>query len=221
MRPLLAASLLCLLSAAGELRAAPLTLALDEDLLHDVAAVAAPQAATGWAPLASAAPAQKKSGSSSDGGSPPTLSGFGVGLQIGDPTALTVKFGAGGNANIVLGVGAAGAYRGFGLLGLSLHGDYLFTVANLVSNGTLTLSAYIGPGLWVTVGPGGYYVVNGIVYGGAFGAPFSLAGRFPLGLNARFTAAPVEVYVELDPALVVFPGIGFGIGASLGFRWFF
>ena len=40
-------------------------------------------------------------------------------------------------------------------------------------------------------------------------------------MNARFASAPVEVYLELDPALFVFPGVDLFIGAALGFRWFF
>ena len=50
---------------------------------------------------------------------------------------------------------------------------------------------------------------------------FGLGVRVPLGLAMSFEAAPVEVYLELDPAIFVFPGVGGFLGASLGFRWFF
>jgi hypothetical protein len=145
---------------------------------------------------------------------------IGVGLQVGTPTALTLKFPGSGNADIVLGIGVGVGYVDFGrAFGLSLHGDYLFTLASLVNNGTIDLSAYIGPGLWLTFFDRGYgyfgnYYYAGINYVG-------LGVRVPLGLNLSFATAPIEIYLELDPAIFVFPGVGGFLGASLGFRWFF
>lgn len=160
-----------------------------------------------------------KSGSSG-GSTAPALSGIGIGLQVGTPTAITLKFGAQNNANIVLGVGAGIGYRGT-FFGLQLHGDYLFTVATLVNNPDINLSAYIGPGLWIALFNANSYGFGfGYYYGGNY-ALFGFGARLPLGLNLRFSAAPIEVYLELDPMLLVFPGIDFNIGASLGFRWFF
>jgi hypothetical protein len=149
-------------------------------------------------------------------------SGFGIGLQIGTPTALTVKFPASG-ADIVLGlgVGYGGGFRNYGFAGLSIHGDYLFNVAQLVQTGDVGVNAYIGPGLWLTLFHGGYgYRVPGSYYYSRE-TFLGLGVRFPLGINARFANAPVEIYLELDPAIFVFPGIDGFIGASLGFRWFF
>ena len=205
MRPLLIAAFLLapLASRAAE------SLRLDTDLLLEAQHLAS---------------ANKSSSSSSGGGGGGVLSGVGVGLQVGTPTALTFKFGSGANTNIVLGVGAffndANGYAFLG--GLSLHGDYLFTLATLVNNGSIDLTAYLGPGLWINL-------FNGSVRYGFFGGPnyyagvsfIGLAGRLPLGVNLRFDAAPIEVYLELDPALFVFPGVDFFIGGSLGFRWFF
>jgi hypothetical protein len=174
--------------------------------------------------FAAANHSRAEEGSSSSG----ILTGVGVGLQVGTPTALTFKFGMGGNANLVLGVGLfVNVFHGYGgqFGGLSLHGDYLFTLATLVNNGTIDLTAYLGPGLWLNL-----FAYNGFAYGVGYGAgyyyfnggfPFAILGRLPLGLNLRFSAAPIEVYLELDPALLVFPGVDFFIGASLGFRWFF
>lgn len=158
-----------------------------------------------------------------NGGNQPLLqsgSGLGVGLQIGTPTALTLKFPAAG-ADIVLGVGVGynGGFRNYGFAGLSVHGDYLLTVAPLVATPDVAVSAYLGPGLWLTLFQGGY----GFGYGYYYSREtfLGLGVRFPLGINARFSSAPVEIYLELDPAIFVFPGIDGFIGASLGFRWFF
>jgi hypothetical protein len=202
---------LALAASLSPLSNAP-RLSVDRDLLDDVADVLAREQ-TSLAPslLAAYGPevASQKAGKS-----------IGIGLQVGTPTALTLKFPGSGNADIVLGIGVGLGYENFGRsFGLSLHGDYLFTLASLVNNGTIDLSAYIGPGLWLTFFDRGYgyfgnYYYAGINYVG-------LGVRVPLGLAMSFATAPIEIYLELDPAIFVFPGIGGFLGASLGFRWFF
>jgi hypothetical protein len=87
--------------------------------------------------------------------------------------------------------------------------------------GDVNVTAYVGPGLWLTLFTGGYgYGVPGNFYYSRE-TFLGLGVRFPIGVNARFSAAPVEVYLELDPALFVFPGVDLFVGAALGFRWFF
>ena len=160
------------------------------------------------------------SGSSGGGGSSGALAGIGFGLQIGTPTALTFKFGAPGNADIVLGIGAGIAFRG-DPFGLSLHGDYLLTLAPLLHNGTINLDFYMGPGLWIVLfNAGSFAFFNGYIVATNFNL-FGIGARLPIGLNLRFTTAPVEFYLELDPALFAFPAVGFFVGSALGFRWFF
>lgn len=197
---------------AAALSAPAPALAVDRALLDEAASFLAREQA-GLAPLMLDAygpsVATQKAGKS-----------IGIGIQVGYPTALTLKFPGSGNADIVLGLGFGfGGYDRFGRFGLSIHGDYLFTVASLVNNGTIDLSAYVGPGIWVIIGDRGngyfgYYPYTRVDY-------FGLAVRVPLGLAMSFAAAPIEVYLELNPALFVFPGIGGDLGASLGFRWFF
>lgn len=145
---------------------------------------------------------------------------FGIGLQVGAPTALTIKYMVAADQGLVVGVGAGFGWRGGFGVGLSIHADYLFHVAQLIRNDALTLSAYLGPGLWLTVFNGGYGFGGGYYYAGTFGL-FGVGVRVPMGLNMAFNAAPIEIYLELDPALFLFPGIDFGIGASLGFRFYF
>lgn len=206
---------------ATEARAEPLQ--VDAALLRDAASLLQQEAASEAAaalPWAELVPAQNRSGANTSGGR--SGSGVAVGLQVGTPTALTFKFGAEKGAHFVLGVGAGFGFRDLARFGLSLHGDYLFTVATLVNNGTISLDAYIGPGVWITL-------FNDAKYYGYFGGPvygygidfFGLAARVPLGLSMQFTAAPIELYLELDPAIFVFPLIDGFIGASLGFRWQF
>ena len=215
-------SLMVAVCAAGPALADEL--AIDTRLLADAASLlAAPQ--NDRAPAWSATPKKKDPSASSGGTSPSSSSSgealssggsLGVGLQVGTPTALTLKLGMGG-ADLVLGIGAGLGARGFS--GLSVHADYLFTIATLISGGSVNLTAYVGPGLWVALFTGGYGYGIGYYY--TTSNAFGLGARFPLGVNGRFAAAPVEIYLEIDPALFVFPGIDVFLGASLGFRWFF
>jgi uncharacterized membrane protein YeiB len=151
---------------------------------------------------------------------PPQLSGVGLGLQVGSPTSLTLKIGGVQENGFVIGLGSGFAYSGVFAPNLSLHVDYLFHVATLVRNADVALTAYVGPGLWLALGSYGYGF--GLHRGVYSVVPFGLGVRVPLGLSMSFTAAPkVEVYLELDPALFVFPPADFGVGASVGFRWHF
>jgi len=158
---------------------------------------------------------------------PPQLSGIGLGLQVGAPTAITIKF-AGLQANgFVVGVGAGFAYgRGYAygynrnIASLSIHADYLWHLATLANTGDFVLTAYAGVGLWLSLFGNGYGFGLVNPYAG-YNTYFGVGVRVPLGLSLALTRAPIEVYLEADPALFVFPGVDFGLGASLGFRWHF
>ncbi len=203
--------LLASLALAASLSPNAPRLAVDQGLLEEVADVLAREQ-TSLAPslLAAYGPevASQKAGKA-----------IGIGLQVGTPTALTLKFPGTGNADIVLGIGVGTGFRDFGRFSLSLHGDYLFTLASLVNNGTIDLSAYIGPGLWLTFFDRGYGYFGNFYYAGI--DYVGLGVRVPIGLAMSFATAPIEIYLELDPAIFVFPGIDGFLGASLGFRWFF
>ena len=116
---------------------------------------------------------------------------------------------------------AYGRYGGYGrYASLSLHADYLWHLATLTRNDQVGLTFYAGVGLWVSLFGSGYGVGLVTPYGG-YGGYFGVGVRVPLGLSLALTQVPVEIYLELDPALFVFPGIDLGVGASLGFRWHF
>jgi len=194
-------------------------LVLDATTLDDVGAFLADHGT--FVPLVQdTQPAPRRSGGGSSGSLPPQLSGLGIGLQVGSPTALTIKFAGVQQNGFVLGIGAGFNYNRYGA-SLSLHGDYLLHLATLVRDSQLALTFYAGVGLWVAIGDNGYgFISNGRPY--YFGLnSFGVGVRVPLGLSLSFAAAPVEIYLELDPALFVFPGVDFGVGASLGFRWHF
>jgi hypothetical protein len=147
---------------------------------------------------------------------PPAVSGIGIGLQVGAPTALTIKFGGAQENGFVLGVGAGFDYTRSFSSSLSIHGDYLMHLATLANTGQVALTFYAGIGVWVSLFGDGYSYAYFNRY--SYNAGFGLGVRVPLGLSLTVAAAPIEIYLEADPALFVFPGVGFGVGASLGFR---
>ncbi len=83
------------------------------------------------------------------------------------------------------------------------------------------MSWYVGAGAWVGVAenrakpffelPLFYYV----------GPRVWVAARGNLGVNLALAELPIEFYLEGNPALVVFPGISFGMGLSAGLRFYF
>ncbi len=149
---------------------------------------------------------------------PPMLSGVGMGLQAGFPSALTLKIGKAHDNGLAFGIGAGFGYRNF-LPSLSLHGDYQLHLATLVRTGDLALTAYVGPGLWLALFGTGYGVFNQPVY-----APITFFGvgvRMSLGLSMALSMAPLELYLELTPTVFVFPALDPGLGWSLGFRYYF
>jgi hypothetical protein len=146
---------------------------------------------------------------------------FGVGLQVGSPTAVTVKFGGPHQSGVVLGVGAGFGFGERFAASLWLHADYLFHLATLLDTDGLGLSLYAGPGLFASFFGSNY----GFGYRDEpYYRNFDNVGfgvRLPIGLSLAFDVVPLELYMQFDPALSVFPGLGFGLGGSVGFRVYF
>lgn len=145
---------------------------------------------------------------------------FGIGLQLGAPTALTLKYMVTGDQALVAGLGAGIGWDP----SISLHVDYVWHPTVLASMGWGSLSWFIGGGGWLSFSGGNYG--NGRwgpqYYGYLYTvSPFALGARLPIGLDLAFSQVPIEVYLEADPMLVLFPRIAFGLGGTLGGRFYF
>lgn len=144
---------------------------------------------------------------------------FGVGLELGAPVSVTIKYMLTGDQGVVAGLGAFGG--SFFVPTISLYGDYLWHPHIIVRAPPFKLSWYIGGGLWVVAAEQNLrYAVPGFdwyVYGSSIG----LAARLPLGINFALNELPLEFYLQGVPALFVFPSVALGIGGSLGFRFYF
>lgn len=148
-----------------------------------------------------------------------------IGLQLGSPTAVTFKYMLTGDQAIAAGLGVA-------IHGLSLHVDYLWHPHVLATADPFKLSWYVGLGVWLGLSPWDAFQTRADVFytrSGYFGYgywPFayggvSVAARVPIGLSLALNQLPLEFYIELDPSLLVFPAFGFGIGGTIGFRFYF
>lgn len=157
---------------------------------------------------------------SGGGGVAPMGKTFGVGLQLGAPTAITGKFMLTPESGLVIGLGAG--YGFFFDPALSLHVDYLYHPSVLFQNEGVKLSWFIGGGGWLGLYQGRRYnyVVPGYNYG-VYGSPLFLAVRIPIGLSLALQSIPLEFYLEGVPAISIFPVISFGLGFAGGARFYF
>jgi hypothetical protein len=149
---------------------------------------------------------------------------FGLGFQLGDPTAIIGKLFLGGGNAFDFGVGFDGYGRGYcwdegrrrrcwdddyGFDHMSLHADYLWQ-ENIV-RGTAQLDWHIGVGgrMWIwDDGP-----QDDDVWLGA---------RMPVGLDLTFNRPSfLEVFFEIAPTLMIFPFVDLDLEAAIGVRFYF
>ncbi|HJX65123.1 MAG TPA: DUF3996 domain-containing protein [Polyangia bacterium] len=148
---------------------------------------------------------------------------FGLGFQLGEPTAITAKAFLGRAHAMDFGLGFGGL--GYGYCrdnngngyrcndlnhDLSLHADYLYQ-DNIV-NMTNRLDWYAGFGgrviMWA-------YGSNNLAH------DVVVIARIPIGIAASFWRPDfLEAYLEIVPGIAVFP-LGFNIDFGLGVRAFF
>lgn len=148
---------------------------------------------------------------------------FGVGFQLGDPTAIVAKAFLNGNDAIDFGLGIYGYGRGYcyddhgsrywcngGHGSMSVHADYLYQ-ENII-HGNLKLDWHVGGG-------GRVIFWN---YGDSGHSDVALLGRVPLGFDFTFRRPSfLEAYIEIAPAIVVIPPLDFTIDFGLGVRAYF
>ena len=153
-----------------------------------------------------------------------TSRNFGLGFQIGEPTAITAKAFVGGAHAFDFGLGFGGwgydwcrdangnSYRCGNINhNFSVHVDYLFE--ENILNRTNRLDWYAGFG--------GRLITS--AYGSNnLGHDAVLLARVPLGIAATFRRPDfLEAYLEIAPAIVVVPPLDFTIDVGLGVRAYF
>ncbi len=140
---------------------------------------------------------------------------FGLGIGIGEPTAITAKY--------FLGDAPAaqfGASWSFRHDWLALSADYVHhmwgQIPNLAS-GQLQVPWYVGIGGVVLLADDDGFYDNDKDSGDTF----ALGARVPVGVALAWTNAPLEVYLEIVPHVIVIPGLHVDIGGQIGARYYF
>jgi hypothetical protein len=144
---------------------------------------------------------------------------LGVGLEVGWPTAVTAKLMLRPQHAVRV---SLGAFSGLALTepSLSLTADWLYHPSTLAKNPAWTLSTHVGAGASVVVLPivGKRTTIPALLY---HRAPTQLwAGvRVPVGVDLAFRDIPVDIVLDVVPTILAYPGLGVGVGASIGARW--
>lgn len=128
---------------------------------------------------------------------------LGVGVLLGEPTALTAKLMLNDYNGVQVHLGYGIGKRGRFILVV----DYLFHIHNAlpaIPPGFLT--PYVGVG-----GRLGVWKESDAVIGVVF----------PLGLSLFLNAAPVEIFLEIAPGIGLLPGTAVLIDGGLGGRFYF
>jgi hypothetical protein len=129
---------------------------------------------------------------------------FGLGIIVGQPTGVTAAYRLGDRTAIdgALGVDLFEGRRFY------LHGTFLFVLPDLLGGGSVGLSPYLGPGVFVNDRGGN-------------NDRLGIGVRAPFGLSLDFRRAPLQIFGEFAVLLPLIPDPDLGIGGAVGFRYYF
>jgi hypothetical protein len=129
---------------------------------------------------------------------------IGLGVALGSPTGGTLSAYLTNRSNLDFLVGETW-YDGWPRNEVLFSADYDYHLVDAFETDTGRMDFYIGGGVNVWIQP--------------YGA--DLAGEMPVGFAFFFADAPVELYAEVCPMLLVLPFPSFALGGSLGARYYF
>lgn len=127
---------------------------------------------------------------------------FGVGIILGEPTGITIKYMLDDKTAIDAGVG----WETSGNNEFHIHGDYLYHMNDLIKVPQGKLPLYFG---------GGLRFIDREKKDDKFGI------RIPVGLEYLFGNVPLGAFFELVPILNLTPDTEFDFEAGIGIRFFF
>lgn len=143
----------------------------------------------------------------------------GVGLELGWPTAVTAKLMLRPEQAVRASLGAFSGLV-FTEPTFSVSVDWLYHPFTIAKAPGWTLHTHVGAGGAVVVLPiaGKRTTLPEALY--HRGPTQVWTGlRAPVGVDLAFADVPVDVVFDVVPTLLTFPGVGLGVGASLGARW--
>lgn len=128
-------------------------------------------------------------------------SGFGLGILLGQPTAISAKLWTTSSTAFDFGLG----YSFESENRVHIHADYLFHVKNIF-NTSENISLYYGPGARLKL-----YEND----------DSRLGVRIDVGLVWIPRNAPIDVFIELAPIMDIIPETSFAMNGGIGVRYFF
>ena len=126
--------------------------------------------------------------------------GFGLGILLGEPTAISLKKWTGSRTAIDGGVG----WSFGGINKLHLHADYLVHNFNLIKVEKGRLPVYYGLGVRLKLEDNSRF-----------------GFRIPVGINYIFEKVSLDIFFELVPMFDLVPDTEFKIGWGVGIRYYF
>jgi hypothetical protein len=127
--------------------------------------------------------------------------GFGLGILLGQPSAISAKLWTTSSTAFDFGLG----YSFESQNRVHMHADYLFHVKNIF-NTTENIALYYGPGARLA------FHEN---------ADSRFGVRFDVGLVWIPRNTPIDVFLELAPILDIIPETRFAMNGGIGVRYFF
>ncbi len=135
--------------------------------------------------------------------------GFGIGIILGEPTGLSLKFWT--TYSTAFDVAAAWSFINGSAV--HLHADYLFHNFGLIKLDFDQLPIYYGVG--------GRIKFVEVEDDGNDKSKYRLGVRIPIGLNYLPSRIPLDFFIEIVPLLDLIPKTDFNINGGIGFRYFF
>ena len=147
---------------------------------------------------------------------------FGLGIELGEPTALTGKYYLSDGGDRALDFGIGDIYDYYGYRGFTAYMDYLWHPAVLAETESFELPFYIGIG-------GRFFSWDDIRFPPPYQSGDAFGVRVPIGLMFDFNNVPLDIFVQVVPTLDFFFATPNNynrtlypvIDASFGVRYYF
>ena len=143
---------------------------------------------------------------------------FGLGLILGDPTALNVKYDS--DETTAFDGGLAFNFDKWVLL----YGDYQYKFAGAFANqrGLSQITPYVGVGLVLVVSNRSVEDTRKTQYfTDSSSSKVALGIRIPLGIEWRPLNVPIGVFGEIAPGIAIIPGTIAFFEGGVGVRYYF
>lgn len=125
---------------------------------------------------------------------------FGLGVVLGEPTGISGKLWLGGTSA----VDGVLAWSFAQNPAVSVQADYLFHFFDLIAVPKGRLPLYVGVGAAVSISDNP-----------------DVGVRIPGGVTYLFDTAPLDVFLEIAPILLLFPATTFDFSGGAGIRFYF